>query len=119
MAQKPSSRIRRLEAFIKDHYHIRYNTISNQVECKNKTESQYAPLNESIIYRQMHLNDIKVSLQQISILLNSDFVTRYNPITSYFKRIGSLWDSAVHGDYIAYLAEFVAVERKKDFYKSP
>jgi hypothetical protein len=40
MAQKPSSRIRRLEAFIKDHYHIRYNTISNQVECKNKTESQ-------------------------------------------------------------------------------
>jgi predicted P-loop ATPase len=115
MAQKPSSRIRRLEAFIKDHYHIRYNTISNQVECKNKTESQYAPLNESIIYRQMHLNDIKVSLQQISILLNSDFVTRYNPITSYFKRIGSLWDSAVHGDYIAYLAEFVAVERKKDF----
>jgi len=115
MAQKPSSRIRRFEAFIKDHYHIRYNTISNQVECKSKTESQYAPLNESIIYRQMHLNDIKVSLQQISILLNSDFVTRYNPITSYFKRIGSLWDSPVHGDYIAYLTEFIAIERKKDF----
>jgi len=115
MAQKPSSRIRRFEAFIKDHYHIRYNTISNQVECKSKSESLYAPLNESIIYRQMHLNDIKVSLQQISILLNSDFVTRYNPIISYFKRIRSLWDSAVHGDYIAYLAEFVAVERKKDF----
>ncbi len=115
MAQKPSSRIRRFEAFIKDHYHIRYNTISNQVECKNKTESQYAPLNESIIYRQMHLNDIKVSLQQISILLNSDFVTRYNPITSYFKRIRSLWDNKIHGDYITYLAEFIAVERKKDF----
>jgi len=115
MAQKPSSRIRRFEAFIKDHYHIRYNTISNQVECKSKSESLYAPLNESIIYRQMHLNDIKVSLQQISILLNSDFVTRYNPITSYFKRIGSLWDSPVHGDYIAYLTEFIAIERKKDF----
>lgn len=115
MAQKPSSRIRRFEAFIKDNYHIRYNTISNQVECKNKTESRYAPLNESIIYRQMHLNDIKVSLQQISILLNSDFVTRHNPITSYFKRIRSLWDSAVHGDYIAHLAEFIAIERKKDF----
>jgi predicted P-loop ATPase len=63
----------------------------------------------------MHLNDIKVSLQQISILLNSDFVPRYNPITNYFKRIGPLWDNTVHGDYIAYLGDFIAIERKKDF----
>ncbi|NJN28411.1 MAG: virulence protein E [Cyclobacteriaceae bacterium] len=85
------------------------------VEYKSKAENEFSPLNESNIYRMMHLNDIKVSLQQISILLNSNFVPRYNPITNYFKRIGSLWDSAVHGDYLAYLAGFIAIERKKDF----
>ena len=107
MAQKPSSKLKMIEGFISEHFDLRYNTISNMVEYKGKTNRDFTPLNESNIYRMMHLNDIKVSLQQISILLNSDFVPRYNPITFYFKRIGSLWDNAVHGDYIAYLAEFI------------
>jgi len=115
MAQKPSSKLKLIEGFISEHFDLRYNTISNMVEYKAKDDRDFSPLNESNIYRMMHLNDIKVSLQQISILLNSDFVPRYNPITSYFKRIGSLWDSTVHGDYLAYLAGYIAIERKKDF----
>lgn len=115
MAQKPSSRIRNFEEFIRNHFNIRYNTISNQVECKGKNENHYSPLNESNIYRKMHLHDIKVSLQQIHILLNSDFVPRYNPIINYFKRIGPLWDSAVHGDYITFLASFLSMDRRDEF----
>jgi predicted P-loop ATPase len=115
MAQKPSSKLKMIEGFISGHFDLRYNTISNMVEYKGKSDRDFSPLNESNIYRLMHLNDIKVSLQQISILLNSDFVPRYNPITNYFKRIGPLWDNTVHGDYIAYLGDFIAIERKKDF----
>jgi len=115
MAQKPSSKLKMIEGFISGHFDLRYNTISNQVECKDKNEPKYSTLNESNIYRQMHLHDIKISLQQINILLNSDFVPRYNPIVNYFKRIGSLWDNAVHGDYIAFLASFLVMDRKEDF----
>ena len=115
MAQKPSNKLKMIEGFIAEHFDLRYNTISNMVEYKGKDDRDFSPLNESNIYRMMHLNDIKVSLQQISILLNSDFVPRYNPITSYFIRIGSLWDSTVHGDYLAYLAGYIAIERKKSF----
>lgn len=74
MAQKPSSKLKMIEGFISEHFDLRYNTISNMVEYKGKAERDFSPLNESNIYRMMHLNDIKVSLQQISILLNSDFV---------------------------------------------
>ncbi len=115
MAKAPSNRLKKIENFLTDHFDLRYNTISNQVEYKRKNENKYNPLNESNIYRQMHLNDIKISLQQIHILLNSDFVSRYNPIINYFKRIGSLWDSNVHGDYIAYLSSFLVIERREDF----
>ena len=115
MSQKPSNKLKMIEGFISEHYDLRYNTISNMVVYKGKADRDFSPLNESNIYRMMHLNDLKVSFQQISILQNSDFVSRYNPITNYFKRIGSLWDSAVHGDYLAYLVGFIAIERKKDF----
>jgi hypothetical protein len=113
MAQKPSSKLKMIEGFISGHFDLRYNTISNMVEYKGKSDRDFSPLNESNIYRLMHLNDIKVSLQQISILLNSDFVPRYNPITNYFKRIGPLWDNTVHGDYIAYLGFLLLLKEKR------
>ena len=117
MAQQPSSRIRKIETFLSEHYDLRYNTISNQVEYKCKSESKYAPLNESNIYRKLHLNDIKASIHQIHILLHSDFVNKYNPISSYFERIGSLWDTNIHGDYIAHLASYLSVNRRDQFTK--
>ncbi|MCK5277982.1 MAG: virulence protein E, partial [Cyclobacteriaceae bacterium] len=78
---------------------------------------KYAPLNESNIYRKLHLNDIKASIHQIHILLHSDFVNKYNPISSYFERIGSLWDTNIHGDYIAHLASYLSVNRRDQFIK--
>jgi predicted P-loop ATPase len=115
MAKSPSDRLKIIESFLSEHFDIRYNTISNQVECKLKDETNYTALNESNIYRKLHLNDIKISIQAIHILLSSDFVKRYNPFTSYFKRMASLWDNGIHGDYIAYLAGYLTVERKDQF----
>ena len=115
MSIKPSIRLQKIEAFISDHFDIRYNTITNQVEYKDKKESKYSALNEANIYRKMHLHDIKISLQQINIILNSDFVPRYNPISNYFKRIQHLWDQEAHGDYVAFLASFLSIERNDEF----
>ena len=117
MAQQPSSRIRKIETFLSEHFDLRYNTISNQVEYKYKSESKYVPLNESNIYRKLHLNDIKVSIHQIHILLHSDFIHTYNPITSYFERIESLWDTNIHGDYIANLVSYLSCNRRDLFIK--
>ena len=115
MAKSPAERLKIIENFLTEHFDIRYNIISNQVECKLKDEPNYTALNESNIYRKFHLNDIKISIQAIHILLTSDFVARFNPITSYFKLIASLWDSVLHGDYIAYLASYLTIERKDQF----
>jgi predicted P-loop ATPase len=117
MAQKPSNRLKIIETFLSEHFDLRYNTISNQVEYKYKSEGKYVPLNESNIYRKLHHHDIKASIHQIHILLHSDFVCRYNPISSYFERIGSLWDPTVHGDYIATLASYLSVKRRDQFIK--
>ncbi len=117
MKQLPSERIHEIESFLNEHFDIRYNTISNQVEYKGKDQRAFSALNENNFYRILRLNDIKASIHEIHILLNSDYVLKYNPISSYFSRISSLWDGSIHGDYIAYLANFLTIERKNQFIK--
>jgi len=50
MAQKPSSKLKKIEGFISEHFDLRYNTISNMMEYKSKAERDFNPLNESNIY---------------------------------------------------------------------
>jgi len=117
MAKIQANRLKKIELFLTEHFDLRYNTISNQVEYKYKTEGKYVPLNESNLYRKLHHHDIKASIHQIHILLHSDFVSKYNPISSYFERISSFWDSSIHGDYIAILTSYISVKRRDQFIK--
>ena len=86
MAQKPSSRIKNFEAFVSDHFNIRYNTISNQVEYKYKNENNYnivwsdgltSHYTKSFMDKQMdHWNGLSLLAPGLSLCSGKGFLQR-------------------------------------------
>ncbi len=101
------SRIEQVESFLNDKFDLQYNVITNEVEFKTKGEKTWKQINENSLYRMLHHNHIKASIQEIQILLGSDFITSYNPIEMYFDEIKNLWSDNNYGDYIHTLASYI------------
>ncbi len=112
---KRSARLQNIENFLNDYYDLRYNNITHQVEFRTKETCPFSPVNENTIYRTMSLHGIKTSIHEIRILLGSDFVPEYNPITDYFKTIQYIWSDKKFGDCIAQLASYVHVKNAERF----
>ena len=104
---------KKTEIFIKSNYDLQYNEVSNEVECKDKDQSEYTPLNENNLFRDLQLSDIKVSMNNLLSLLRSDFVTAINPFHEYFNSLPT-WEKD-STDYIDTLANFVKAKDQKQF----
>ncbi|MBI4929439.1 MAG: PriCT-2 domain-containing protein [Bacteroidetes bacterium] len=101
-----------VEKFISSRYEIRYNEVSNEVECKTKNETEYKALNENNLFRELQLNNIYFPQNNLLALLRSDFVSSYNPIKKYFDELPE-WDNTT--DHIKKLCSYITVKDQERF----
>ena len=102
--QISKSQFELIEDYLLKNYDFRYNEISNEVESRKKTETEFKPLNENNIYRELQRGNYKISQANLAVILRSDFVETYNPFKQYFEELPQ-WDIGL--DFIEELANFV------------
>jgi len=105
-----------IENFLQRSYTLRYNVVTSKLEVKHKGKENYEPMTdylENSIYRQLHKNNIYVSMAKLRSILQSDFCTRYDPFQEYFDNLPA-WD--VTTDYIQQLAETVSTTDNELWY---
>ncbi len=100
------------EKYLNQRYDIRYNTVSNKFEYKEKSEELYEDLNENNLYIKLQKDNINLSLNNLVALLKSDFVNRHDPFVEYFEQLPA-WDRKT--DHIAYLCSFIKAKDQKRF----
>ena len=78
------------EDYLSEKYDFRRNVLSLEIEGKDKNSTNYLPVNENSLYRELQHTRNSISLANIMALLKSDFVPDYDPIQTYFKSLN--WD---------------------------
>ena len=95
-----------MEDFLDRSYEFRLNEVTGKLECKEKDDGKFKEADDydiSSIYRSLQHKRIKYGYDRLNNLLNSDYVTRYDPFKEYFESLPE-WDGK---DYIRQLADTV------------
>jgi hypothetical protein len=111
---KKISNFEKVENYLQKLYDLRYNEISNLIECKKKDEKEFKSINPNSIYRLLQHNNIKFSQSDIAALLGSDFVPIYNPFKEYFERLPN-WDMNTDENHIEKLSNYVQCKDQDRF----
>ena len=98
------------EEYLNQRYDIRYNTISNNFECKKKEAGEYEAINENNMFIELQKKNIRISINHLTALLKSDFVHKYNVFKSYFENLPE-WDEKT--DYIQQLVNYLKTSDRK------
>lgn len=107
----PESAFAQVETFLSGIYSIRYNEVSNQIECKREDQEEYEMLNENNVYRFLQHHNVKFSMGNLLSLLRSDYIQKYNPFVDYFDNLPK-WDGK---DHIAALCSYIKVKNQPRF----
>jgi len=99
------------EDYLEKYYVIRYNVVSNDIEYKEINDSKFEVLNENTLYIELYKNGINISLNNLLVLLRSDFVKKYDPFENYFRNLPK-WDGK---DYILKLCSYIRVKDQELF----
>jgi predicted P-loop ATPase len=99
------------EEYLNERYLLRNNIISLDIEIRKKDKSKWQILCENSLYIELQKEGINISIANLLALLNSDFVTDYNPFESYFSNLRD-WDGI---DHIGNLASYVHTRDQKSF----
>jgi hypothetical protein len=94
------------EKYLAEHYDIRFNVISNEIEISPKETDRWKVLNENSIFRELQKKSIKIPKLSLVAILMSDFVPEYHPLKDYFANLGR-WDQET--DYIKQFADYVTL----------
>jgi hypothetical protein len=108
------SLVSRVETFLTDRYDFRRNIIKGNVEFKSHASSQFEIMTDvalNSLYREIQRHNLKMGIEVIHNVLNSDFTEAYNPFTSYYASL-PVWDGKK--DYIKELADTVIMKDKND-----
>lgn len=100
------------EEYLNQRYDIRYNSVNNKFEYKEKDAKEYEDLNENNLYVKLQKDNINLSLNNLVALLKSDFVNKHDPFLEYFKSLPQ-WDEAT--DYVEHLCSFVKAKEQERF----
>jgi len=99
-----------VEVFLTSRYDFKFNEISNKLEFKRRTDTDYQELTEYFMHsliRQLHQAGIKIQKKDLGEMLYSDFTVRYNPFLEYFNGLPVYYEE--DNDYIQDLANTVVV----------
>lgn len=117
--QKPII-LEKLEKYLNNNYHFRYNIVSGKLEFKKKQEQQYLIMNdfkENSLLRELLKARIRTNITGLRNTLNSDFCQTFNPFENYFNTLEQ-WDE--QQDYINQLANTITTtkqERWQQYFK--
>ncbi len=100
------------EKYLKERYTIRYNTVSNKFEYKEKNARKFEDLNENNLFIKLQKNNIAIGINNLIALLKSDFTKKHDPFVEYFKSLPA-WDKKT--DHIEYLSSFVTAKNQERF----
>lgn len=78
-----------VKRYLEANFEFRYNTISNSVEMRLKTNKDdvFNPCNDSDVYCKLKEEGYKISQSDLKAILGSYFVEKYNPIVAYFNAV--------------------------------
>lgn len=108
---KKSVSINQLEKKMNHLFEFRLNSISNRIYYRDKIfKTDWAEVNENDIFRILHKNGVPASISAVKLLLGSSFVTRYNPLHTYFNDRKDVYDPKKHGDYISQFLDYCEVD---------
>lgn len=103
----------KVEHYLANKYEMVRNIVSNQREFRLKdSQDDYQPLNPSEIWRELQQMGFKFDLGKVKALLDTDFVTPYDPFKAYFESLYP-WDG--QEDYIKKLASYIEAEDQEFF----
>jgi predicted P-loop ATPase len=103
----------KVETYLDSRYDFQYNEVLNEIECKLKDESEFGPLNENNLFRELQHNRIKIGLNNLVAILRSDFVETVNPFKNYFESL-PVWNEQ-DPDYITILGNHVKAMDQAEF----
>src|SRR5690606_13397707 len=105
-----------VETYLNEKYEFHYNEILNRTFYKKKkTKDQFDLLKNfefNSIRRELNNNSVSTSISELKSLLESDFVSIYNPFEDYFNNLPD-WDGKT--DYISQLTDTIITTNQKDF----
>ncbi|NCA76150.1 MAG: virulence-associated E family protein [Alphaproteobacteria bacterium] len=106
--KKRKNQIDTIEAYLSNHYQLRYNIVTSKLEIRKFANStSFVPLTdyqENSLLREILKSNLKCSATLLRSILYSDFSNFYDPFQDYFLHL-PLW--VVQTDYIQQLAETV------------
>ena len=131
-AKRPARLLMRAERFLQDHFQIRLNIISNQIESRqiapytyeyydesgniataeSTTTDQWAECKSESIERSLTQNHIALGSGKVKTLLRSSFVPDFNPFANYFENLPPVNQST---DVYEQLCNFLQFEDEKNF----
>ncbi len=106
------STIYKVENFLIKNFEFRKNIVTQVREYRKIGESDFQKLNVDSIYRELQHALFKYSLGDTKSLLNSNFITEYDPFKEYFESLPQ-WDGI---DYIGQLCSYIKAENQ-DFFE--
>ena len=102
------------ENYLNDRYDIRYNEVSDMLECKKIDSSGALDFtvmdNEANLYVEMQKARIKISKANLKELLSSDFVPKYDPFRTYFEGLPETVFDPFEIDIIEKTSNFIKVK---------
>jgi len=100
------------QEYIKNHFTIRRNIVTQDYECSPLDKNEFETLNEFNIFIKMQISGLNLSINNLVALLRSDFIPVYNPFAEYFNNLPQ-WASKT--DYISFLGSFVKTKDRQRF----
>lgn len=97
--------------YLNEKYDLRFNTISLEVEIRLKNTEEWLELNLNSLLIELIQSGIKISMQNLEILIKSHLIEKYNPIAEYFENLPQWGDE----NHIGKLAGFVKTNDDEAF----
>lgn len=104
-----------IEDFITSQAMLRHNVITNRREIRMKEDKQFRDItdrDENTLWCRANKSGVRTNFKSVQLLLNSEFVPNYNPLTEYFEHLPE-WDGKT--DYIGQLAATVQTTTQEMF----
>lgn len=105
-------KIKIVEFTLNKEFDFQMDEITRSAEYRVKGEKDFQPMDMNSVNRYLQHQGINFALNQLKSLLESDFVTRHNPIKEYFEQL-PVWDRTT--DHIYKLAGYVQTTDQEFF----
>lgn len=102
--------IHRVESYLNEHYKIRFNSVSLDIELSKINSDIWSSCNENSLWVELQKKGIKIGQNALKSILKSDFVEEYDPFNGYFSSLPK-WDMKT--DYIEEYANYVILDESE------